>query len=166
MRPGIRAVHGYIDRNISDQLDTPLIGIGFQLVPLAVKLILQILLEFNIEVQLPAIIIHGIAPAQSDILRPPGPRCPVKTVLDCHEKSIIRKPPVIFGNKVPVILIFVDAAALIGFPKQRITAKIKLFIVDIPFFPAKIYRIAFFFGQNTFLDQCFQTDEVGIARKR
>ena len=166
MRPGIRAVHRYIDWDISDQLDSPLIGIGFQLVPLEVKLILQILLEFNIKIQFPTVIVHGIAPAQADIFCPFRPLYAIKPVFNSHKKGIIRKPPVIFGNKLLVIRIFMDMAALIGLAKQRITAKIKFFIVNIALVLSKIYRVAFFFCQNALLNQRFQADKVRISRKR
>ena len=59
-----------------------------------------------------------------------------------------------------------DMAALIGLAKQRITAKIKFFIVDIALVFSKIYRVAFFFCQNALLNQRFQADKVRISRKR
>ena len=40
IRPGIRAVKSYIDRNITDNTDSVFIGIIFQLFPLCAELIL------------------------------------------------------------------------------------------------------------------------------
>ena len=50
MRPGICAVHSYIDRDISDDLDAFFIGIFFQFHPLLIEFKLHILLEFNIKI--------------------------------------------------------------------------------------------------------------------
>ena len=48
--PGICTVHSYIDRDITNDLDTFFVGIFFQFHPLLVKFKLHILLEFNIKI--------------------------------------------------------------------------------------------------------------------
>ena len=68
MGPGISAVHGNIDGDVSDQADSFFICISLQLHPLFIKFILHILLKFNLKIQFSAVIVHGIAPAQADIL--------------------------------------------------------------------------------------------------
>ena len=50
MSPGICTVHSYIDRDISDDLDTFFVGIFFQFHPLFIEFELHILLEFNIKI--------------------------------------------------------------------------------------------------------------------
>ena len=50
MSPGICTVHSYIDRDISDDLDTFFVGIFFQFHPLFIEFKLHILLEFNIKI--------------------------------------------------------------------------------------------------------------------
>ena len=57
-----------------------------------------------------------------------------------------------------------DVAALIRFPKQRVTAPIQLFIINIPLFLPEIDGIAFLFCENAFLDQGLQTDKIRISR--
>ena len=81
MSPGVCTVHGYIDRNISNDFHALAVGIAFQCVPLAGEIILHELLELYIKIQLTAIVVHGIAPAEADILRPFIPALALKAIL-------------------------------------------------------------------------------------
>ena len=163
--PCVRTVHCYINRNISDNLDTLTVRIRFELIPLLKEFKLQILLEFNIKIQLLAIIIQRIAISQTDIFRPLGPCMAVKTVFQCHKQRIIGQPPLILCHKLLVLLILADVASLICFAKKRETFLIQFLIIDIIFFLSEICRITLFFRQNTFFDQCLQTDKIWISGK-
>ena len=165
MCPGICTVHCHINRNISDNLDTLTVGIRLQLIPLLKEFKLQILLELNIKIQLLAIIIQRISISQTDIFRPLGPCMAVKTVFQCHKQCIIGQPPLIFSHKLLIFLILADVASLICFAKKWETFLIQFLIVDIIFFLSEICRITLFFRQNTFFDQCLQTDKIWISGK-
>ena len=90
--PGICAVHGNIDRNISDNTNSSSVCIRFQFRPLFIKFELHILLEFNFKIQFFSVIIQCIVPAKANVLRPFCPRNSSKTILHRHKKCIIAKP--------------------------------------------------------------------------
>ena len=95
MGPGIGTIHSYIDRNITNDFHTLAVSIGFQLLPLSSKEILHEHLELNIKIQFLAIVVHGIAPAETNILWPFIPALALKSVLQSHKESIIFQPPAI-----------------------------------------------------------------------
>ena len=96
VRPCIRAVHRNVNRDIAYDSDALVIGVFTQLIPLGKKLELQVLLELNVKIQLSAVVVHRVCPAQTDILRPLCPRLSLKTFFYCHKQSVIRQPPAIF----------------------------------------------------------------------
>ena len=63
---------------------------------LAEKLELQVHLKLDIEVQLPAVVIHSPIPAQTDILRPLVPAFAAEEILQGHKQGVILQPPAIF----------------------------------------------------------------------
>lgn len=99
MGPGICAVIGNIDGNISDDPDSLPVCVGLQLLPLAGELELHIFIEFNIKIQFFPVIVQSKSISLSDILRPFVPALVFKEILHCHEEGIILQPPGIFGAK-------------------------------------------------------------------
>ena len=166
MRPGVRAVHGYIDGDIPDNPDSLSIGISLQLSPLPDKLVLQIFLKLYVKIIFPLIIVHGIVPAQPDILRPFRPFLSAEHSLDCHENCIIPQPPAVFIFESLKFRVLRNIATFISFPKQLEARPVYLFIVYGPGPFSPILRAAFFFCQHAFFHQSFQTDQVRISRKR
>ena len=165
MSPGIRTVHSYIDRNIPNDLDTFFIGVFFQFHPLFIEFKLHILLKFNIKIQFSAIVIHGISPAETDILRPFGPLHTAELIFHSHKKCIVGKPPFILCHESLIILIFADVAVLVSFAEKFIAAFVNLLVVYAvrPFSPVDF--LAFLFCKNSLFHQSLQTDKVRISRK-
>ena len=165
MSPGIRTVHSYIDRNIPNDLDTFFIGIFFQFHPLFIEFKLHILLEFNIKIQFSAVVIHGISPAETDILRPLGPLHTAELIFHSHKKCIVGKPPFILCHESLIILIFADIAVLVSFAEKFVTSFINLLVVYAVRSFSPVNFLAVLFCKNAFLHQCLQTDKIRISRK-
>ena len=163
MRPGIRAVHGDIDRDIADDLDAVCVGIGLERAILLAELELQILLELDIKVELAAVVIQRVAPAQADILRPFIPALAAEEILERHEQRIIGKPPAVFADKTLILAVAADIRALIGLAQQRIAHIVELFVIDILRIAAEVAAIAFLAREYALLDQLVQTDEIRVA---
>ena len=165
MSPGIRTVHSYIDRNIPNDLDTFFIGIFFQFHPLFIEFKLHILLEFNIKIQLSAVIVHSVFPAETDILRPFGPLHTAKLIFHSHKKCIVGKPPVVFRHESLIIRILADVAVFVCFAEKFIAAFVNLLVVYAvrPFSPVDF--LAFLFCKNSLFHQSLQADKVRISRK-
>ena len=161
--PGVGGVHGHIDRYVADDFDALAVGVGLQLPPLFKELVLQILLEFDIVVQLAAVVIHCESPSQANILGPFIPASAVKEILDCHEQRIIRKPPVVLLNKLQIGFVVHYIAALISLAQKRIADVVHDLIVDVVLFSAIIDCVAFLLGEHALFDQILQADEIGIA---
>ena len=165
MCPGIGRVHCNIDGNVTDDFDVVCICIVLQLPVLLEKFELQIHLKLDLEIQLPAVVVQGITPAKSDILRPLIPALSSKEILQCHKQSIIIQPPAIFFHEFLVCGILADIASLVCHGQKNISIFVLCLIIDIILIITKISRITFLVGQNTFIDQCFQIDKIGIAGK-
>ena len=165
MSPGIRTVHSYIDRNIPNDLDTFFIGIFFQFHPLFIEFKLHILLEFNVKIQLSAVIVHSVFPAETDILRPFGPLHTAKLIFHSHKKCIVGKPPVVFRHESLIIRILADVAVFVCFAEKFIAAFVNLLVVYAvrPFSPVDF--LAFLFCKNSLFHQSLQADKVRISRK-
>ena len=142
-----------------------LIGIGFQTPVLLKEPVLQEHLELNVKVKFPTIIVHGISPAQADILRPFIPALTFKEIFQCHEQRIIIQPPAVFRYEALIVRILADIAALIGHGQKDVAVLILVLIVNIIFIIPKVHAVAFFPCQHSLLDQFFQINKVGIARK-
>ena len=85
-----------------------------QLLPLLEELELQVLLELDVKIQLPPVIVQGKPPAQTDILRPLGPGRAAEAFLHRHEQGVVGQPPSILRQESLVIRVVGDAAALVG----------------------------------------------------
>ena len=165
MRPYISTVHGNINRNIAYNLNALAVGIVFQVLPLAVKLVLQELLELNIKVKLVSVMLNSVAIAELDILRPLVPALAAEEILQCHEQGIVFQPPGILIDKTMKIAIIVDMATLISLAEQRIASLVQLGIVNIVILAAKINSSSLLCGQQPLTGKPVQADEVWIACK-
>ena len=153
MGPGIGTVHSYIDRNITNDFHALAVGISLQLLPLSSKEILHEHLELNIKIQFLAVVVHGIAPAETNILWPFIPALALKSVLQSHEESIVFQPPAIVSQILLKILILTDAALLIGLAQKLVTAFVQLGIVNIISFFAHVHSLDFLFSQKACFHQ-------------
>ena len=163
--PGVGAVHGHVDRDITHDLDAAAVGVALQLAVLLEELELQVHLEFNIEIQHPAVVIQGKVPAQADVLGPVVPALAAEEVLQCHEEGIVLQPPMVFRKELLIIGILADIAALVGLAQQGIAVFVQLGIVHVRSIGAEVGGVAFLLGQHALFDQRFQADEIGISRK-
>ena len=163
--PCICAVHGNIDGNISNDPDSLFIGIRFQLPPLLIKFKLHVLLKFDIKIQLFPVIIQGVLPAQTDILRPLRPGNSSETVLHRHKQCIILQPVSLFLLESHKIRILTDIAALICLSKQLQPALIYFFIINAGRIISEIHTVTFLLCENSLFDQILQTDKIGISGK-
>ena len=163
--PGICAVHGNIDRNISDNTNSFSVCIRFQFRPLFIKFELHILLEFNFKIQFFSVIIQCIIPAKTDVLRPFCPRNSLKTILHRHKKCIIAKPMRLLLLESYKVRIFENIASLIGFTKKFVSSFVNFLIIHIIFPGTEIHSITLFFRKHSLFDQVFQTDKIRISCK-
>ena len=163
--PGICAVHGNIDRNISDNTNSFSVCIRFQFRPLFIKFELHILLEFNFKIQFFSVIIQSIVPTKANILRPFCPRNSLKTILHRHKKCIIAKPVRLLLLESYKVRILGNITSLISFTKKLVTSFVNFLIIHIIFSGTKIHSITLFFRKHALFDQVFQTDKIRIACK-
>ena len=165
MGPCVGAVHGNIDGNVPYDADSVGIGIGFQFFPLLAEFKLKVLVEFYVVIQLPAVVIQGVLPAQADVLRPLGPGSLAEPGLYCHEEGVILQPPSVFLHKFPELRVKAYAAPLIGFSEQGKPFFVNLCVVHGIRPAAEVGPAAFLLCKNTLPDKVLQAYEIGIACK-
>ena len=119
----------------------------------------------HLKVQLPAVVVHGGLPAQTDILCPLDPRLALKAVFYRHEQGKIVQPPLVFLAERRKRFVVADVAAGVGQPQQTAALGVQAAVVDVVCLAAKVCLFAFGGGQHTFFHQCVQTDEIRVARK-
>ena len=120
---------------------------------------------FHLKVQLPAVVVHGGLPAQTDVLGPLNPRFALKAALDRHEQGKIVQPPLVFLAERRKCLVVADVAAGVGQPQQAAPLCVETAVVDVICLAAKVCLFALGGSQRPFLHQSIQTDEIRIARK-
>ena len=165
MGPGVCRVHSHINGNVTDDFDIVFVGVGLQLPVLLEELKLQIHLELDVEIQFPAIVVHGIAPAQANVLGPFIPALTAKEILQRHKQRIVIQPPAVFCQEFLVFRILADIAALIGHGQKNVTAAVHFFVIDVILIVTEIHAVALFPGQDALINQGLQINKVGIARK-
>ena len=163
--PRVRAVHGNINRDISDNADILFIGICFQLIPLLVELKLHIFLEFNVVIKFSSVVIKGILPAEADILCPFTPGLSPESLFHRHKQRIVLQPVAFLCLKSDKILIFSDITSLISFSQKCKTPLIYFCIINAVLISTKINRITFLFCKDSFLHKCLQADKIWISGK-
>ena len=90
LAPDIRRVHRDIDRDVADQADALLAGIGLQGLPLAEEQELDKAVELDLILQLFRIGPHGKVPVHPDVLvRPFDPADHAEVHLQGHKESIV-----------------------------------------------------------------------------
>ena len=139
--------------------------IGLQLRPLPGKLELEVLLELDVEVQLPVVVVQGKAPVHPDVLRPLAEGYAAEEGFQSHEQGVVIQPPAVFPAEGVESLIFPDMTALIGLVQQRQTVLAQRYKVHLGRVLAKVQFIAFLAGQRSLLDETFQADEIGVTGK-
>ena len=163
--PCVCRIQRHIDGDIADDLDALAVGVGFQLAPLLVELELKILVVLHLKVQLPAVVVHGGLPAQTDILCPLDPRLALKAVLYRHEQGKIVQPPLVFLAECRKRFVVADVAAGVRQPQQTAALGIQAAVINVIRLAAEVCLFALGGGQHPFLHQCVQADEIRIARK-
>ena len=96
MCPDVRAVICHIDRNVTNDLQSLIIGIFFKFLPLCKKQILKPYIKADLFRIVGLVIPHRIIPAIANILCPLIPAVSAKNILHCHEQAIVIQPPGIF----------------------------------------------------------------------
>ncbi len=129
------------------------------------ELILEILVEFDIEIAFPPVIVHGKAPALLDVLRPLLPGGPIEPLLHRHEEGIVLQPVRVLLHEAEEVRVLGDVAALIGQVQQREALLVDLAVVYPRGVAAEITGIAFLLRQQPFLNQSLQVDEIRVPRK-
>ena len=163
--PCVCRIQRHIDGDITNDLDALAVGVGFQLAPLLVELELKILVVLHLKVQLPAVVVHGGLPAQTDILCPLDPRLAFKATFHRHKQGKIVQPPLVFLAKCRKRFVVADVAAGVGQPQQTAALGIQAAVINVVCLAAEVCLFALGGGQHPFLHQCIQTDEIGVARK-
>ena len=109
--PGVGRVKGHIDRDVPDDADAPGVGVGFQAVPLPVKLIL----DKPLEVQLPGQLFPGLCQrvglTQPEIIRPQVPGGAALCRLDGGEQGIVLQPGALRLTKARYVPLLLPPAA-------------------------------------------------------
>ena len=121
IRPDIRTVGGYIDRNVSDDPDPLPVRVIFQLHPLFIKFKLQKTAETHTFLQTLPRRCQGFRIPESQRIFPlvPGPSSVL--FLQSHEQSVVLKPFRLL-RECPELLILFDPAVSVRLPEQLIAA--------------------------------------------
>ena len=166
MRPDVRAVRRDVDRDIAHDLDAPAVGVGLELLPLPVKLELHVHVELDVKVQLAAVVVQRVTPAQTDVLRPLGPDHAAEEFVHRHEQRVVVQPPVVLAHELLVVRVMADVAALVRLAQELKAVLVQRGIVHIGGIAAKVDRVDLLLREHTLLHQRLQADEVRIAGKR
>ena len=119
----------------------------------------------HLKIQLPAVVVHGRLPAQTDVLGPLDPRLALKAVLHRHEQGKVIQPPLVLFTEGRKLRIVADVAAGVRQPQQTAALGIQAAVINVVCLAAEVCLFALGGGQHSFLHQCIQTDEIRIARK-
>ena len=99
--PGVRAVHGDINRNVAKELDAQGIDVAAELLPLLIEQILKEFVEADVLVQIAAVGADGIGVAQADaLILPLGPGAHAEGLLHRHIQRVVFQPGAVFADEV------------------------------------------------------------------
>ena len=179
MAPGVRAVHGHIDGQVSDDPDIVAGRIALEGLPLAEEHILHEAVEPHLVQELSVPLADGLRPAQADVLVPVHPGRVLKMALEGAVEGIVVQPFLVVcyvGLKsIPVVVIGLAlppvvrpesiGTVLIGPVQEQVAALVDPVIVHVGRVCAEIKLFRLLPGQIAEPDQLFQIDKIGISRK-
>ena len=163
--PGVRAVHGDVDRDVAKELDAKGVDVAAELLPLLVEEVLQELVEAHVLVQFLAVVADALGVAQADALvLPLGPGAHAEGLLDRHVERIVLQPAAVFAHEVGKI----GHAALLGVLKrdaQNVEAQVvDRGVVHALGVGAPVQIAIILFLEQSFFLKHVQVDHVGVAR--
>ena len=164
MRPEIRAVRRYIDRNIADDPDSLRRGVVPQLFPLPRELKLQILIIADLILHLFRPGLYRLRFIVAYIRLPAAQSDPSVRFFDRHEEGVIAQPEFVFLFKGRELRRLLVAASLIGLPQKIPAPEVELAVVDFPAV-TEICGVALLLCQKSLCDQVLETDQVRISRE-
>ena len=158
--PGIRAVQGHIDGDVSYDTDPPVIGILFQFFPLDLKTVLLETVKTDLLRQFPPGPVQSFRIPGLQFLRPflPGPLS--LTALDRHIQTVILQPVRVFIFKFQEFLCLTEAGK--GLPKNRKTCFVNSPVVHIAGFLPAVRLPALLLGEQSLLPEGIQIYIVRI----
>ena len=163
--PDVRTVKSHINRNVTDDLNSILVGVILQCSPLGIKLILQPGIEVDLlTAQLP-VMLHGLLFPVPDIFIPLIPAHTVEVFFYSHIKTIFSDPLAVFFFEYFKSFFRLFQTADISFFQQSKTGSVQFSIVDISGITAKITGITLFLQKQSFFDQLIQIDKIRISSK-
>ena len=162
--PDIDAVSRYIDRNIADNLDSILVGVGLELRPLSDEEELHCLPEINIIfIFCPQLRKHLRLP-EADIIIPLGPRAPFICVLERHEQRVIVEP-----ERVPAELVVIGRRIFkepfACNPENRISHLVHQTVIYVLLAVSPVLLFVFLRLKQSVLRQHVKIDHVRISRE-
>ena len=163
--PEIGGVQGDVDGDVSHQCNALLAGVCTEPVPLAVKLVLQELVEVDLLCQRPTSPRQRLRLPPLEFRRPLRPSPTAKVPLQRHKQGVVLQP-VRFGvTERPEICRWSHSESFIRLPQNR---------QPLPVQQSKIHLIRtrtpgdfihFRLGQKPVLNQKIQVNEIGIPSK-
>ena len=173
--PGVHRVGRNIDGQVAQDLDALAVGVSFQGLPLAGKLVLQEFPETDLLRVFPG------KPGQSlPVPQPvfPGPGRPGRHLvggLEGHIEGVVIQPALVFEGKGVVIVGVIGGAAVlpgtlglpggVGGPQQRVAGGVEGAVIHHRFLLAELRFGELCGGEQALGFQPVQVDEIGVARK-
>ena len=155
MGPRVRAVRSDIERDVADDLNALLIGIGLQLRPLLHELELLEAVEIHgLRDHLPEYI-HGFLVPVAVRSIPLAPGLPFMLFLKCHKDAVILEPVRILRDKCLelLVLLFLLCEAVIGHLQRFEAALIECAVIAVLRIRAPVKLLALLCSQQSLFDQ-------------
>ena len=162
IRPDIAGIIGHIDRQVTDDLDSLLVDVASQSLPLLIEQVLQVGKEPTILRKRDAIGLQCARSAQANLLRPGLPRAHIIGTLERHIHGIVLDPRVCLAELAQRVGVTV-AAALIGLVEQvkahrELEAVIHAFAVGRP-----VDRIDLLLLEQAVPDQRVKVNKIRVS---
>ena len=164
--PHVGRVHGHINRNVADELDPRLPGVGPQSLPLAEEQELHKDVKVHFLFQLPAVFLHRLRLVEADVLIGPlGPAGQVELALDGHKEGVILQPAGVLPAESNNLLCQSLPSVLPGLAQNLETALEDQAVIHPVLFhtPADAFQVRLF--QQSLFHQHIQVDKIGVAGK-
>ena len=164
MCPDITAVRGNINRNVTDNLDALLIGIGMQLFPLGKEQVLHKDIEINFRLQLKGILPHRLRVTLPDGFVIPVPQCLVIEILfQGHKHGIIFHPVPVIPTECRHFAQQLHIRTVKCTTQNRKTGLCQLLIIHAIRIFSYICILQILLGQQTHLCQHIKINKIWIA---
>ena len=176
MRPSGSAVHCNIERDITDNADALFAGVGVELFPMSLKLILLEEIKAHLVGKLYFCLRKRLFFPHLKAVLPGLPALAVFSLLNRHKEGIVAQPVSFFLKKRLIFGLlarrtYMETAvhglseSLIRFAKEGITVLIHGAVIHLFIVGSKPYRLTFLPGKQSVADQLLQVNKIRVSGK-